>query len=266
VPNLVRGNVIKIDVVMWVKNGQELLPLTLDRIEKVIPSEIIREKIFVDDHSSDESVRIAKGFGWRVYENEGRGISAAANTALKKVSTNFFISIEQDLLLAEDWWRIMQNHLPSLKTPVVQGVRVPSHPVLAAIERYYIEREIPYVSIDNNIYLTEVIKSFGGFPKSTYAVDSLLKEKLESKGYNWKVVKDAVSLHIRKGGLKEELIHQYRYGTMSSAFYKNIPRFLFSPMRGFLIARKYKQYRAVIYYPAMRLANLIGTFKNCLRI
>ncbi|MEM3365970.1 MAG: glycosyltransferase family 2 protein [Candidatus Methanomethyliaceae archaeon] len=245
---------------MWAKNGQTVLPLTLRRIDEVLPQEIIGEKIFVDDHSIDESAEIAEDFGWSVYRSEGYGISNAANTALRKVKTDFFISVEQDILLASNWWEVMENNLPSPKIPVVSGVRVPSHPVLSAIERYYIQRDIPYTSMDNTIYLTEVVKSIGGFPMSRYAVDSLLRRKLESAGYIWKVVKNVISMHLRKGGLKEELLHQYRYGREGTmrGLPKNFAMVIFSPVRGLQIALKYKKYEAFLYYPIMRLTNFIG--------
>ncbi len=58
-----------------------------------------------DDASSDGTQNIASSFGWSVIPNKGHGISDGANTALEAVTSDFFISFEQDLLLAPDWWQ-----------------------------------------------------------------------------------------------------------------------------------------------------------------
>jgi len=83
---------------MWTKNGANTLPSVLKRINEVIPGEFVGQKIIVDDKSTDNTREIAKTFGWTVVFNEGTGISDGVNTALKHVSSEYFISFEQDLL------------------------------------------------------------------------------------------------------------------------------------------------------------------------
>jgi len=50
---------LKVDLVMWAKDGSKTLSIVFKRIEEVIPSENVNQKIFVDDHSVDNSVKIA---------------------------------------------------------------------------------------------------------------------------------------------------------------------------------------------------------------
>ena len=76
---------MKVDLVMWTLNGEKTLPLVLSRINKVIPIEVVNQKLIVDDGSKDNTVTIAKKYGWNVIKNEGKGISDGANTALKHV-------------------------------------------------------------------------------------------------------------------------------------------------------------------------------------
>lgn len=71
----------RVDVVMWTKNSSEFLPLVLRRIEGVIPSEVLGKKMVIDDHSTDNTVEIAKNLGWDVHENQGKGIFDAFETA-----------------------------------------------------------------------------------------------------------------------------------------------------------------------------------------
>jgi glycosyltransferase involved in cell wall biosynthesis len=88
---------------MWAKNGERFLPLVLSRISQVIPDENVNQKIFVDDHSTDRSREIASEFNWIVYPNLKGGIPNGANEALRHVTSEFFVSIEQDIILAKDW-------------------------------------------------------------------------------------------------------------------------------------------------------------------
>ena len=76
----------------------------VNRINKVIPKDVVNQKLIVDDGSKDNTVAIARKYGWNVIKNEGKGISDAVNTALKHVQTNYFCSYEQDVFLASNWW------------------------------------------------------------------------------------------------------------------------------------------------------------------
>lgn len=64
----------EVDLVMWARNGERFLQRVLKRIEKVILHEEINQKILVDDHSTDNTVKIAKQFNWSVYTNPSIGI------------------------------------------------------------------------------------------------------------------------------------------------------------------------------------------------
>jgi hypothetical protein len=257
---------MKLDIAMWAKNGEKVLPLSLKHIEEAIPQEIIGKKIFVDDSSIDSSVEIAKSYGWLVFNNELGGIWAGTNAALSHVETPLFISVEQDVVLSKDWWSVMSRHLDRPKAAVLQGIRISSHPVLASIDRYAVSKGKYQTSIDNNIYRTDIIKKAGGFPQSRYAIDGHLKSILEAMGYEWFVVPEVESIHLREGGLGQELKHQYVYGveaptfqdSAGKGFARELSKTLFSPVRGIQIAAKYHALAAIYYYPLMRIEFLSG--------
>src|SRR3972149_1512678 len=101
----------KVDVVMWTKNGEFFLPTVLQRIDEGIPSESVSNKIMIDDHSTDGTAKIATSHNWKVYPNPEGGVSSGANEALRRVRSRRFISVEQDLVLAKDWWEKIPSML-----------------------------------------------------------------------------------------------------------------------------------------------------------
>lgn len=118
----------KVDLVTWTKNGAETLPLVLKRIDETLPSEFINKQLIVDDQSTDNTREIAKAFGWAVVSNEGKGISDGANTALKRVESEYFVSFEQDLLLARDWWEKIPPYLSDSRVAIASGIRFVYYP------------------------------------------------------------------------------------------------------------------------------------------
>src|SRR3990170_6701025 len=285
---------VKVDLVMWTKNGGETLSSVLKRISEVIPETLINKRIIVDDDSSDNTRQIAAAFGWTVVPNKGHGISDGANTALANVTSEFFISFEQDLLLARDWW----NKIPPLpKNPEVaaaSGMRFADKPRGIRKLQQYVAKKYrgepnlaPWLrsrqtaaftlgkTLDNTIYKTSIIKSIGGFPWTgvNAGVDTMLAYKIDQAGYQWVVDYSVQSLHLRKG-LKQKLDHQYWYGTLLYAIWQRIEtgtnmlppvtrfgvfsRFVMSPFTGLLIAFKTKEPTITYIQPLVRLYYLKG--------
>ena len=284
----------KVDLVMWTKNGAETLPFVLKRISEVIPIEFVNNRIIVDDHSSDETRSIAQNFGWQIVFNEGTGISDGANTALKNVESECFVSFEQDLLLARDWWGKIPNFLEDTQVAAASGMRFADKPRgVRKLQQYVAKKyrgEATLASwlrnrktsaftlgstLDNTIYKTEIIKAVGGFPKMQVnaGVDSTLAYKLKQSGYSWIVDYDVQSTHIRKG-LKQELQHQYWYGTQLYEIWRKIEedtnqrapmtaygvmyRFLISPFTGLFVALKTKEPTITYIHPLIRFYYMKG--------
>jgi glycosyltransferase involved in cell wall biosynthesis len=269
----------KVDLVMWTKNGAETLPFVLKRIGKVIPDEFVNNRIIVDDNSTDNTREIAKAYGWQVVSNEGTGISDGANTALKKVETEFFISFEQDLFLARDWWERVPKLLLNEDVAVASGMRMANIDTIRKIDEYSIEsykRKGTFASydfgrtLDNTIYKTSIIRMLGGFPKISVptGVDTILATNLRKNGYHWKVDYDVQSIHLRKG-LMDEIYRSYWYvsfthtldqklGIKSVSLNRFLIHLIFSPLRSLDIAFKKRCPQAIVVYPLMRIAMLKG--------
>ncbi len=258
----------KVDLVIWTYNGASTLPFVLKQISEVIPRQFVNKKIISDDRSTDDTRKIAESFGWTVVLNEGTGISYGANTALKNVECDYFVSFEQDLLLAADWWQKIPQILEDPQVGAASGMRFASQPRGVMKLQQYVARKYRGETqlsswlrgrqnaaftlgstLDNTIYKTAVIRSVGGFPmvKVNAGVDTTLAYRLKLAGYAWAVDYNVQSIHLR-GGLRHELSHQYWYGTQSREIWQKVenesrqraPRFAvwhLLPLRHFALHR-----------------------------
>ena len=266
---------MKIDLVMWTKNGEKTLSQVLSAINRNIPQSGTRKRFIVDDDSNDRTTEIASSHGWGVIRNKGSGISDACNTALSNVEADCFASFEQDVLLAEDWWSRIPSLLRDKKTAVASGVRLPSKSkALMKINEYAIRKNATgplfryFTTLDNTIYKTKIIRQIGGFPKlqGGVGVDTLLAERLRERGFKWEVDPGVVSVHLKK--LICELRSQYWYGNCKREvnqqirtphiFLRSLIRLLFSPLRGIEISIKQKCLSAAFVYPMIRCSNFFG--------
>ena len=267
---------ITLDLVMWCKNGGWCLKPALQQIDNVIPTKIVHKKVLVDDYSIDDTREIAQKYNWKVVPNKGKGIGDGANTALSYVDCEYFISFEQDLVLANDWFKkIPQKIINDRNVAAAQGVRLPDHKLLRKLQEFKLQRiqkdGRTTQSMDNTIYRTDIIRSLGGFPKLPGAgVDSILVQNVLKSGYKWMTDFDVVSIHLRKG-VKQEIRHYYGYANAapkvsihdpSINFRRMILTFGFSPFRGVEIAFKKRDWRLALLYPAIRFVILCGYTKG----
>ena len=247
----------KMDACIWTKNGGNILAKCLDRFNAVVPQAVIHRKIMIDDHSVDDTRSIGKMRRWEVYMNSGNGIADAANQALSMVSTDFFIALEQDILLAENWFSTVSNSIHAdAKVASVQGIRYPSNSTLLAI---YHDSDVEAHSIDNNIFRTELIREIGGFPKKCIlCTDSWLKLNVEAAGYKWIIKPNVVSGHVRNG-VRNELKHKYWQAKTCHCEIRRLSthgelhNLLYSPASGVRLAVRFGSPIALFAYPTLQM-------------
>jgi len=258
----------KVDLAMWTKDGERFLAKVLKRIDEVIPFENIGQKILVDDHSADNTVKIARDFNWSVYMNPATGIPSGANEALRRVETEFFVSLEQDILLEKDWWSKITPHFDDEKVACAQGIKLPTNETLRKLEEYVEARHLgakEFVAIDNNIFRTNIVKGLGGFPTSCpiCADTILMKTILNRTSCRWIIDKNIVSLHIRESVL-HQIRHTYKQALLCahspycSSVFSEIPPldqlrfFITSPLRGLIVAVRKSEPNLTWAYPSIR--------------
>jgi glycosyltransferase involved in cell wall biosynthesis len=254
----------KVDLVMWTKNGGKFLRQVFEQIERVIPEENINQRIVVDDHSKDETIRIAKDFNWQVYPNPAHGIASGANEALRHVQTEYFVSLEQDVILAEEWWEKIPMHMANQDVAVAQGIRLATHPTLKILDEYEYSRKgaLFGASLDNNLIRTKIIRQLGGFPtKCSICVVYHLLDVIVRANYRWIIDKTVVSQHLRTD-LKSYYRHAYlQYANCEchkSDLKVNMRLFLTSPLRSMHLAIAQKHPQLLYVYPRIRFNCLQG--------
>ncbi|MCW4006503.1 MAG: glycosyltransferase [Candidatus Bathyarchaeota archaeon] len=284
----------KVDLVMWTKNGAQTLPAVLKQINKVIPAKNVQNRIIADDHSTDETREIAESLGWTVVYNQGTGISDGANTTLKHVTSEYFVSFEQDLLLTPNWWKTIPPLLEKRGVGAASGMRFANKPHGVKKLQQYVAKKYrgeAYLAswlrtrqmaaftlgktLDNTIYKTAAIREIGGFPKIKVnaGVDTTLAYRLEQAGYHWIVDYNVQSVHIRQG-LNQELKHQYWYATQLNEIWGRIEietnkpppitrnsilsRFFTAPLTGIFVAFKTKDATIAAIHPLIRFYYLKG--------
>ncbi len=260
------GDFMKVDLVMWTKNGAKTLPKVLKRINEVVPEEEVNQKFIIDDGSSDDTQSIAVNNGWKVYPNKSSGISAGANTALDLVTTEYFCSFEQDIILAPEWWSTVVKLMKG-NVAVVEGQRFSSNKIIRALEEV---QNTLYVTLDNDLYNTEIIRSIGGFPYNCpICVDAALKANLNKKGYEWIIIEELKSVHIRDS-IWDFMRRQKKWWTPCVHSETCVPypslggmvkRFLFSPIRGLQISFRKRMWQLFFVYPILRGVMLYYTIK-----
>jgi glycosyltransferase involved in cell wall biosynthesis len=266
---------VKVDLVMWTKNGGNHLHQVLERIKEVIPAENIHRKIVVDDNSEDKTVEIAREFGWEVYPNPKSGIASGANEALRHVDCEFFVSVEQDVLLARDWWSKIPAYMNDPQVAVAQGIRIATEPVMRKINEYEYSKKSStwwktWFSLDNNIFRTEIMRQLGGFPNDCPVhVDAILRKKI-LKETKYKLIVDptVVSDHIR-GNFTDDMKHVLFLNKLcskspycrSEPFGVKLRVCLTSPLAASLIASKTRCWRVLYMIPIFRF---LGLFIHCM--
>jgi len=256
----------KVDLTMWAKNGSRFLPSVLKRIDEVIPPECVNKRIFVDDKSTDNSVEIAEDFDWSVYPNREGFVRGGVIEALQHVTEEFFVSVEQDVLLSKQWWEKIPKQMDDPKVAVAQGVRLSSNKSLRSIQEYTLERKpelIASPTLDNNIWRTKVIRQIDIPKEYVLYIDGEVHYRiLKYTPYKWIIDKNVVSTHLQPS-LSYTVKHYQRLTPIErhrrrqeldyATFSRILKILMFSPFRSLDIVAKKHDPAVFFIYPLVRL-------------
>ena len=234
---------IELTIVTWFRNsvttlGNELLVKVLQSIEKVIPDEIVHEKIAIDDHSTDDTSHFFEKFEWKVIRNTGRGIASAFNLAMSLAKTPLVLCVEHDIILSKCWYDTISKYISLLmkcrKIVALQGVNVFVARSKAVGNLEYLKQliHLQYGEVLPNINSTFFNRDLVNrylLPvptKLTYgAVDGYLYIKAVKRGLKWYIIPSAKTIHLWIHiGVREYINKMRIYAKMISNMYPYLGR------------------------------------------
>lgn len=114
---------MNVDVVVCTYNSESYLSLCLESIRRNVPFNRI---IIVDKHSTDRTLEIAKKYGAEIHFMDG-GLAEARKTSFELVSTDIFVNVDSDVILADNWFDNMMSFWKQ-NTVCLWGVTIDQHP------------------------------------------------------------------------------------------------------------------------------------------
>ena len=229
------------DVWMCTHNSEELLPVVLPQISRVIP--IINRKFIVDDFSTDNTKAVAKSLGWQVFGNMKRGLGNARSYAFSLVETEYCASFEHDLFLANNWYPTIPNIVQqSDKYDVAQGIRIRDIGGFREADLYDYRHR--FVTSEDNTF---------------YKMSAKAWEQASQNNKRYWVEKSVCSRHLR-GSVSKSLRHDYYiYREVNTASIFSLLKSLAkSPFLSIRIFRETKGGIVLFAYPMERLLILNG--------
>ena len=99
---------LKIDVIILTKNSEKMIDKCLDSIYENVP---VNKVIIVDGFSTDKTLKIAEKFP-RVEVILTKGTRGEARQlGIEKVETEWFLFVDSDIILCDDWFNIAKKHM-----------------------------------------------------------------------------------------------------------------------------------------------------------
>ena len=187
----------------------------------------LMEIIVVDDDSTDASVAIVQSLQpacpLRLIRSDRRGAAAAINTGIRAAQFSVICQVDQDVVLAPGWMRLVLDELDDPSVGAAQGCYVtsPTADVFGRVMgvdlrlRYDAIREgrTDHVCTGNTAYRAEAFVRAGVFDEELgYGLDNDMSYRLQSAGYRLVFCKEARSTHHWRSGLVGYARQQYGLG------------------------------------------------------
>jgi GT2 family glycosyltransferase len=235
-----------ISAIITAYNAEKYIGLVLDSIlaQTKSPDEII----IVDDESKDKTSQIAAGYKnkfekkkikFLLIKQKNKGPAGASNTAIKKASGKYIVSVDSDAILDKDFIEKAINTIDgNEKLGAVGGyIRTANRKSFwAKIMGYDLEyrydhigghdREkatVTHISPNNTVYRKEIFDKIGLFNEQfQYAQDVDFSYRMIDAGYKIMLLKKTGCEHYWKESFLSYIQQQYRsaYGRMMVIFKK----------------------------------------------
>lgn len=219
-----------ISIVIPVRNEEANLPRVLDSIKNLDYPKQKTELIIVDGYSTDDTVKIAKNYGARVYYNSKKIRGAGCQVTLDKAKGEFIASTDADCVVPRHWLRGLLKHFTNERIAAVGGPNLTPRDdtpfAKAAGEAIWLLTRVgarygfstnKTVEVYHNpgcnvLYRKKAIRDVGGYnPYLLTCEDEELDFRLRKKGYKLLFTPNVSVDHYRRPTYKRIFIQSYRF-------------------------------------------------------
>ena len=196
----------QVDVVLLTKNSEHLLSKCLTSIYQNVP---VKNLIVIDGFSNDRTLQILEKFNRNhgnisLFQMEGSRAKARTE-GIKRVSTDWFMFVDSDVLLCKDWFKKAQADLASgvgavwgLNVDVIPNVkdkRILKLQSLIAKKCFYLRG-----GMHDTLILRKAVEGIR-IPEQLHAYeDAFIVQWIETYGYKAVVGSDVYCLHYKPPG------------------------------------------------------------------
>lgn len=190
-----------VDVVMLTKNSERLLQECLESVYRNVP---VGQLIVVDGYSEDKTIAILNQFNEKYHNVKiifDRGTRATARQkGISQVSTDWFMFVDSDVVLCNDWFKKAQKYLGE-DVGAVWGIEVWSTIQKQKTLKLFllITRKIFEVrgGTHDTLIRTDLVQDIK-IPQSLHVFeDAYIKDWIVSKGYRVVACYDPFCVHYR---------------------------------------------------------------------
>jgi len=199
---------MKIDVIMITKNSSK--PCLVESIDSIRKNIDLNNLIVVDSYSEDDTINILNKYIdnklkiIQKYCNRGE----AREIAIKEVETKWFAFVDSDVILEDDWQKIIEKNIT---------------PKIGAIEGNVKSKEGVIQKINKNsrgytnctLIKTDLVKTIQIPREMEVYEDQYIRKYIEKQGKMWVKVPIPCSLHLSKSDRQKDA---YKIGQMSGRY------------------------------------------------
>lgn len=192
-PDAVSAGTSQVTLVIPGRNCASTLERCLDSVVPLKESGQLREIIFVNDGSTDETAEIAARYPVQVIQGAGQGPGAARNLGWKSAESDLIWFIDSDCVAEPDALEIL---IPRMKEPEIAGVGgsyanlFPDSMVASLIHEEIVARhrrmksEVDFLATFNVLYRRRALEETGGFNEELkLAQDAELAYRMRAAGH-----------------------------------------------------------------------------------
>lgn len=246
-----------VSIVVTTKNEADVLATLLESIGRQSYKNI--EVILVDNHSTDNTLKIAKKFGVKRYIC-GPERSAQRNFGARKSKGKYLLFLDADMELSP---RVIEECVKVSYEDKVTGVVIPEVSVaknfwerVKAYERSFYNEEGDIVTDAARFFLKKVFLKAGGYDEAiTGPEDWDLPENIKDLGYRINRIQSAIYHRERITSIFNLARKKYYYGLKT---YRYLRKHNISPLSAktifFLRPIFYKNWKKIILHPTLSLS------------